>query len=220
MTPHTPPSNDESKKYFPNNTHNSWKNRLPHHIELNGSWEVGLSSISLPHESSESLLENYLKGLSDTARLLVTSRRKVALSDDSKTATQYNVTYGDIKHRRIDTVHDLLKDLFDVEREKCIIDLGDAWATTLANGESAQFKVIADDEGESFTVTAEDVSSSISNSDKTRPGPYLTMKKIGRTWTVSRSLTIQDVLDRFELNKFTFSATNEVMCKFLLNEIA
>jgi len=75
------------------------------------------------------------------------------------------VTYGDIKHQRIDTILDLLKDLFDVEREKCIIDLGDAWTTTLANGESAQFKVIAHDEGESFMVTAKDVSSFISNSD-------------------------------------------------------
>ena len=89
--------------------------------------------------------------------------RKVALSEGSTTATQNNVTYGDIKHRCIDTVNNLLRALFDLEQEKCIIDLGDAWATTLANGESAQFKVIADDEGESFTVTAEDVNSSISN---------------------------------------------------------
>ena len=61
--------------------------------------------------------------------------------------------------------HDLLKALFDVKREKCIIGLGDAWATTLANGDKSQFKVIADDEGETFTVTAEDVSSSISDSN-------------------------------------------------------
>ena len=32
----------------------------------------------------------------------------------------------------------------------------------------------------------------------TRPGPYLIMKKLGSTLTVSRSLTIQNVLDRFE----------------------
>lgn len=44
-------SNDESKKYFPDYSHNSWKNRLPTHIDLKGSWEVGLSSISLLHES-------------------------------------------------------------------------------------------------------------------------------------------------------------------------
>ena len=158
----TLPSNDESKKYFPDNNHNSWKTRLPTRVDLNGSWEVGLSSISLPHES---LLANYLKGLTDDTLLLVSSRMKIRLSDDHVAAEQYTVTYGEIKDREIVTVHDLLKTLFDVECEKCITDLGDVWATTLANGHKSQFKVIADDEGETFTVTAEDVSPSIFDSN-------------------------------------------------------
>ena len=158
----TLPSNNESKKYFPDITHDSWKTRLPTRNDLNGSWEVGLSCISLPQES---LLANYLEGLTDDTLVLVSSRIKIRLSDDHVAAEQYTVTDGEIKDREIITVHDLLKALFDVEREKCIIDLGDAWATTLVNGDKAQFKVIADDEGEMFTVTAEDVSSSIFDSN-------------------------------------------------------
>lgn len=156
------PSNDESKKYFSDNTHNSWKTHVPKRIDLNGSWEVGLSSISLPHES---LVANYLKGLTDDTLLLVSRRIKIRLSDNWVAPEQYTVAYGEIKDREIVTVYDLLKALFDVEREKCIIDLGDSWATALANGNKAQYKVITNDEGETFTVTAEDVSSSISDSN-------------------------------------------------------
>ena len=40
----TLPSNDGSKKYFPNNPNNSWKNKLAKRIDLEGEYRVGLSS--------------------------------------------------------------------------------------------------------------------------------------------------------------------------------
>ena len=36
------------KSEFPNNKTSSYKIRLPYPLELNGKWEVGLSSITLP----------------------------------------------------------------------------------------------------------------------------------------------------------------------------
>lgn len=39
---------DASKNEFSNNTSNSYKVRLPSPLGLQGSWEVGLASISLP----------------------------------------------------------------------------------------------------------------------------------------------------------------------------
>ena len=71
----TLPSNDGSLKYFPDNKNNSWKNRLDKRIDLEGEWEVGLSSISLPHDSK---MSSYLKGLKDDDVLLTTGRIKVA----------------------------------------------------------------------------------------------------------------------------------------------
>ena len=89
----------------------------------------------------------------------------MVISNQSTTNQIYKVTYREIKQRRIDMAHDLLKAMFDVERNKCVFDLGNAWATGFANDERVRFKVIADDEGETFTVTAKDFSSSISKSD-------------------------------------------------------
>lgn len=39
---------------------NSWENKLAKGIDLEGEWEVGLSGISLPHDS---IMDHYLKGL-------------------------------------------------------------------------------------------------------------------------------------------------------------
>ena len=88
----------------------------------------------------------------------------MVLADATMTNQIYKVTYGKIKDRRMDTVRDLLKAMFDVEQNTCAFDLGNAWATVFANGGSVQFKVITDSEGETITVTCENISSSISNS--------------------------------------------------------
>lgn len=186
--------------------------------------------------------------------LLITVQKQVVISNQSTTSQIYKVTYGEIKQRRIDTAHDLLKVIFDVERNKCVFDLGNAWATGFANGESVQFKVIANDEGETFTVTAKDVSSSISKSDirshiyfciranlcelmgwtssmdvsyysggvlntptVDSPGSNLITHKIGHSWTVSRSLTTQNVYNRYDINSIQSSGTD--MKKFYLSEI-
>lgn len=243
------PCNDGSKKYFPNNTNNSWKNKLAKRIDL--EWEVGLSGISLPHDS---IMDHHLKGLTPDSLLLITARKQLVISNQSTTNQIYKVTYGEIKRRRIDTAHDLLKAMFDVERNKCVFDLGNAWATGFANGESVHFMVIADDEGETFTVTAKDVSSSIFKSDirshiyfciradlcelmgwpsstdvsyysggvlntlsVDSPGSNLITHKIGRSWTVSRSLKTQNVYNRYDINSIQSSGTD--MKKFYLSEI-
>ena len=82
----TLPRNDGSLKCFPDNKKNSWKNRLDKRIDLEGEWEVGLSSISLPHDSK---MSSYLKGLKDDDVLLTTGRIKVATGD-----IQHKVTYN------------------------------------------------------------------------------------------------------------------------------
>ena len=184
----------------------------------------------------------------------MTARKLVVISNQSTTNQIYKVTYGEIKQRRIDTAHDLLKAMFDVKRNKGVFDLGNVWATGFANGESVQFKFIADDEGETFTVTAKDVSSSISKSDirshiyfciradlcelmgwtsstdvsyysggvlntltVDSPGSNLITYKIGRSWTVSRSLKTQNVYNRYDINSIQSSGTD--MKKFYLSEI-
>ena len=169
----TLPSNDGSLKYFPDNKNNSWKNRLDKRIDLEGEWEVGLSSISLPHDSKVS---SYLKGLKDDDVLLTTGRIKVATGDIQHKVT-YNVTYGDIKQHRIETVHDLLKSLFDEERLKCIMNMGSAFGSHFSSGHSAQFEVIADEDKETITVTADKVKSTDITHQEVRDGLYFELPR-------------------------------------------
>ena len=99
---------------------------------------MGLSCISLPHDSK---ISSYLKGLKDDDVLLTTGRIKVATGDIQHKVT-YNVTYGDIKQHRIETVHDLLKSLFDEEPFKCIMNMGSAFRSHFSAGHSAQFESV------------------------------------------------------------------------------
>ena len=162
----TLPSNDGSLKYFPDNKNNSWKNRLDKRIDLEGEWEVGLSSISLPHDSK---MYSYLKGLKDDDVLLTTGRLKVATGDIQHKVT-YNVTYGDIKQHCIETVHYLLKSLFDEERLTRIMNRGSAYGSHFYSGHSAQFEVIADEGKEKITVTADKVKSTDITHQEVRDG--------------------------------------------------
>ena len=109
----TLPINDGSKKYFPNDTKNYWKNKLAKRIDLEGEREVGLSGILLLHDSS---MDHYLKGLTPDSLLLITARKQVVISNQSMANKIYKVTYREIKQRRIDKAHNLLKAMFDVER--------------------------------------------------------------------------------------------------------
>ena len=116
----TLPSNDGSIKYYRQNTNHSWKNRLLHRINLEGDWEVGLASISLP---CESLLQDYLQTLTADDVLLRTVRKvynTLGWSYDTKITT---VCYKDVQDKRLVTVHDLLEALFDMERDYFVIAL-------------------------------------------------------------------------------------------------
>ena len=108
----TLPSNDGSVKYFPGNTNNSWKNLLNRRLDLKGAWEVGMSSISLP---SESLLIPYLKGLNDGSILLRTFRMVYRSRENLDQSILTLVEYSDLKHRRLETVYELLQALFEAE---------------------------------------------------------------------------------------------------------
>ena len=99
----TLPSNDGSIKYYPQNTNHSWKNRLSHHIDLEGDWEVGLASISLPCES----LQDYLQTLKADDVLLRTVRKVYNTLSRKITI----VRYKDVRDKRLVTVHDLLEAL-------------------------------------------------------------------------------------------------------------
>ena len=163
----TLPGSHGNLKYIPDNKNSAWKNRLDKRIDLQGEWEVGLSSISLPHDSK---MSSYLKGLKDDV-LLTTGRIKVATGDIQHKVT-YNVTYGDIKQHRIETVHDLLKSLFDEERLKCIMNMGSAFWSHFPSGHSAQFEVIADEHKETVSVTADKVKSTDITHQEARDGLY------------------------------------------------
>ena len=115
-------------------------------------------------------MSSYLKGLKDDV-LLTTGRIKVATGDIQHKVT-YNVTYGDIKQHRIETVHDLLKSLFDEERLKCIMNMGSAFWSHFPSGHSAQFEVIADEHKETVSVTADKVKSTDITHQEARDGLY------------------------------------------------
>ena len=116
----TLPSNDGSLKYFPDNKNNSWKNRLDKRIDLEGEWEVELSSISLPHDSK---MSSYLKGLKDDDVLLTTGRIKVATGD-----IQHKVTYN-AKH-----LWQLLPEFGQISRRASALPPGMFWVTTHLRG--------------------------------------------------------------------------------------
>ena len=126
----TLPSNDGSIKYYPQNTNHSWKNRLSHHIDLEGDREVGLASISLP---CESLLQDYLQTLKADDILLWTVRKVYNTLSRFYNIKITIVRYKDIRDKRLVTVHDLLEALFDVERDYFVIALDNTFYINLTN---------------------------------------------------------------------------------------
>ena len=157
----TLPSNDGSIKYYPQNTNHSWKNRLSHRIDLEGIWEVGLASISLP---CESLLQDYLQTLKADDVLLRTVRKvynTLSRSYDTKITI---VRYKDVRDKRLVTVHDLLEALFDVERDYFVIALDNTFYINLTN-KHLQFDVSLDEESETCTLTAKNIKTSTPSLD-------------------------------------------------------
>lgn len=82
----TLPSNDGSKKYFPGNKTNSWKNHLDRRIRLEGTWRVGLWSLSVPTvkkivPAPKTDFETYLDTLKDSDLIFTAGR--VTLSGSS-----------------------------------------------------------------------------------------------------------------------------------------
>ncbi|PFX20702.1 hypothetical protein AWC38_SpisGene14840 [Stylophora pistillata] len=174
----TLPSNDDSIKYFPENTPNSWKNRLSSLIALDKDGEVGMSSISLPHESR---LKKYLNNLPFATRLLTTKRRVYVVVTQQLDVTTTYVHYSDIKDKPLDTPHNLLKALFEVEREKYLLNLGESgvWANEMPTGKfpDLQFDVSFNDALETCTVSAEKtIPDTLSNND-VRDHVYFELRK-------------------------------------------
>lgn len=71
-------SNDGSLKYFLDNKNNFWKNWLDKCIDLEGEWEVGLSSILFLYDFK---VFSYFKGLKDDDVLLIIGWVKVVIGD-------------------------------------------------------------------------------------------------------------------------------------------
>ena len=140
----TLPSNDGSIKYYPQNTNHSWKNRLSHRIDLEGDWEVGLASISLP---CQSLLQDYLQTLKADDVLLRTVCKvynTLSRSYDTKITIVRN---KDVQDKRLVTVHDLIEALFDVEHDYFVIALDKTFYINLTN-KHLQLDVSLDEESE------------------------------------------------------------------------
>ncbi|PFX33328.1 Uncharacterized protein F54H12.2 [Stylophora pistillata] len=127
-------------------------------LDLEGDWDVGLSSISLPHES---LLIPYLKRLSNGSAMLKTWGVVFRKRGNSGALTELSTTvdYGDVKHRRMETVYDLLQALFEAEYVKFLNQLQNY--DSLYEGEHPlQFDVMYDEANESITISAEKVAES------------------------------------------------------------
>ncbi|PFX27134.1 hypothetical protein AWC38_SpisGene8161 [Stylophora pistillata] len=174
----TLPRNDVSIKYYPENNPNSWKNRLSSFVVLDKDWKVGMSSISLPHESR---LKKYLHITPDATRLLTTKRRVyVVLAQQLGVITTY-VDLRDIKDKPLDTPHDLLKALFEVERERFILELGKAGvlANKIPTGKfpHLQFDVSFDDALEACTVSAEKIIPDTLSNNDVRDNVYFELRK-------------------------------------------
>ena len=152
----TLPSNDGSIKYYRQNTNHSRKNRLLHCINLEGDWEVGLASISLP---CESLLQDYLQTLTADDVLLRTVHKvynTLSWSYDTKITT---VCYKDVQDKRLVTVHDLLEAFFDMECDYFVIALDNTFYISLTN-KHLQFNVSLDEESETCALTAKNIKTS------------------------------------------------------------
>lgn len=121
----TLPSNGYSQVEFPTNSNKSWKVRLPQRIKVEGRWEVGLSGISYP---SDSRVRQYLNTLQDEDVLLRTTRYINRTSDSAKKFVTTDVTYKDIKKNPLYSIGDVLKKLFNEERNNFINALEDGWA--------------------------------------------------------------------------------------------
>ena len=134
---------------------------------------MGLSSISLPYDS---VLKAYLKGLKDSDILLTTGRIKVTTGDVLH-KVNYMVMNAEIKHHRIETAHDLLKALLDEERLKCIMNMGSAFGSHFSTVESAQFHVIADEEKETFTVSADKIKTTLLTHLQVRNDIYFELRR-------------------------------------------
>ncbi len=74
---------DTSSDTFPNNTPSEYTTKLPHHIELNGEWEVALHTIS------------YVKW--NTIKLSGESVHYIANDGTKKTGSQLKDYYGSVK---------------------------------------------------------------------------------------------------------------------------
>ena len=132
----TLPSNDGSKKYFPSNTHHSWKNQLKSRIDSHGTWKVGLASITLPYALSlKNRWEPFLRGLSDNQVLLTTSRLVVNSQRTFKKVTFF-ITYGEVKKHTLLTPFDILEAHFQEEHIKFVYSLDDTWRSHLPNDKS------------------------------------------------------------------------------------
>ncbi|PFX19071.1 hypothetical protein AWC38_SpisGene16508 [Stylophora pistillata] len=142
----TLPSNDASKKYYPENPNRSWKNRLDRTIRLEGTWQVGLSSLSVPTRKigeSNGDLQKYLETLQDSDVLLSTSR--ITLSPtERQVMIKHSVTHGDIKFYKLDTSFDVLEALLKEEYLHFTHHRPPHLREYFSNGEKAQFDTIVD----------------------------------------------------------------------------
>ncbi|PFX12036.1 hypothetical protein AWC38_SpisGene24065 [Stylophora pistillata] len=151
----TLPSNDGSVEYFPGNTNNSGKNRLNKRLDLEGEYEVGMSSISLPPES---LLIPYLKGLNDGSIMMRTFRMVYRSRGNLYRSIVTRVEFGDLKHRRMETGYDLLKALFEAEWLKFLDQLQNYDSIVYPGNKPFQFDTIFNEREESFTLSPAKVS--------------------------------------------------------------
>lgn len=186
----TLPSNDGSAKYFTGNSNHSWKNQLNKRLDLEGEWNVDMSSISLPPES---ILTPFLKGLSDKS-VIMKSYRHVNEGDTGHEDIEMTVSYGDIKDTRMTTLYDFLKILFEREYELFLDKLTQKHSLVHKPGkEQLLFDVLYNEEEGAITVTSEKVDDSLYPSrQRFRRSCQFTLRKDVWTFWMGGSFSIQE----------------------------
>ncbi|PFX13982.1 hypothetical protein AWC38_SpisGene21900 [Stylophora pistillata] len=120
------------------------------------------------------------KAPKEKTRLLTIKRRVYVVVTKQLDVTTTYVHYSDIKDKPLNTPHDLLKALFEGEREKFILKLGESgvWANEMPTGKfpNLQFDVTFDDVLETCTVSAEIIPDTLSNND-VRDNVYFELRK-------------------------------------------
>ncbi|PFX24415.1 hypothetical protein AWC38_SpisGene10975 [Stylophora pistillata] len=120
-----------------------------------------------------------MSGLENNTMLLKTKRRVYVITNRRMDATEADVFYRDFIDEPLETALYLPTALLEVELEKFTLDWDRDWSDEIPNNndKKIQFNVTYDDEGETYTMSAEDIKFSTLSNDNPRDNVYFSQRK-------------------------------------------